>query len=226
VSKLVCAELLDATIEVARFGVPEGEELGELGCVHEAAAFAIYPQGDRQAEPIEFDTEADGIAYLSDIPVTTDETSPHLLVELGSGAEEIFTVGPGELTVIEVINAAAPPVGSVLVAKQTCADATEIDVEIQGPVRSDASTLPAPDAGCDFAAAGFALYPYGDLDVEPIRFETQRNSPVLLPAVPITTDETQPHVLIEEVTGLEVRFEVAAGAVTVIEVTNPEETIG
>ena len=226
VSKLVCAELLGTTIEVARFGVPEGEELGELGCVHEAAAFAIYPNGDRQAEPIEFDIEADGIAYLSDIPVTTDETGPHLLVELGTGTEEIFTVGPGELTVIEVINAAAPPVGSVLVAKQLCADVTEIDVEILGPVTDDAAAVPAPDAGCDFAAAEFALYPYGDLDVEPIRFETEQDSPVLLPAVPITTDETEPHVLIEEVTGLEVRFEVAAGAVTVIEVTNPEESIG
>jgi hypothetical protein len=226
VSKLVCAELLDTTIEVARFGVPEGEELGELGCAHEAAAFAIYPYGDRQAEPIEFDVEADGIAYLSDIPVTTEETGPHLLVELGSGSEEIFTVGPGELTVIEVVNAAAPPVGSVLVAKQTCTDVTEADVEIVGPVRSDASALPAPDAGCDFAAAGFALYPYGDLDVEPIRFETEQESPVLLPAVPITTDETQPHVLIEESTGLEVRFEVTVGAVTVIEVTNPEESPG
>jgi hypothetical protein len=226
VSKLVCAELLETTIEVARFGVPEGEELGEFGCVHEAANFVIYPYGDQQDEPIEFDVEGDGIAYLSDIPVTTDETGPHLLVELGSGAEEIFTVGPGELTVIEVINAAAPPVGSVLVAKQTCADLTESDVEILGPATSDASTVPAPDTGCDFAAAEFALYPYGDLEEEPIRFETELESPVLLPAVPITTDETQPHVLIEEGTGLEVRFEVATGAVTVIEVTNPGETAG
>ena len=39
-------------------------------------------------------------------------------------------------------------------------------------------------------------------------------------------DETRPHVLVEEVTGLEVRFEVAAGAATVIEVTNPEEELG
>jgi hypothetical protein len=226
VSKLVCAELLDTTIEVARFGVPEGEELGELGCVHEAASFAIYPNGDRRAEPIEFDVHEDGIAYLSDIPVTTDVTGPHLLVELGSGAEEIFTVGPGELTVIEVINAAAPPVGSVLVAKQLCPDVTEIDVEIVGPVTGDAAAVPAPDAGCEFAAADFALYPYGDLDIEPIRFETELDSPVLLPAVPITTDETEPHVLIEEGTGLEIRFEVAAGAVTAIEVTNPEESAG
>jgi hypothetical protein len=226
VTKLVCAELLDTTIEVARFGVPEGEELGELGCVHEAAAFVIHPYGDRQAEPIEFDVEGDGIAYLSDIPVTTDETGPHLLVERGSGAEELFTVGPGELTVIEVVNAAAPPVGSVLVAKQTCADVTETDVEILGPVTSETSVVPAPDAGCDFAAAEFTLYLYGDLDVEPTRFETEQESPVLLPAVPITTEQTQPHVLIEEVTGLEVRFEVAVGAVTVIEVTNPEENIG
>ena len=137
-------------------------------------------------------------------------------MELGSGAEEIFTVGPGELTVIEVVNATAPPVGSVLVAKQTCADVTEIDVEIVGPVTSDASPLPAPDTGCDFAAAEFALYPYGDLEVEPVRFATEPESPLLLPAVPITTDEARPHVLIEEVTGLEVRFEVAVGAVTVI----------
>jgi hypothetical protein len=226
VTKLVCAELLDTTIEVARFGVPEGEELGEIGCVHEAANFVIYPYGDRQGEPIELETDEAGITYLSDIPVTTDETGPHLLVELGSGAEEIFTVGPGELTVIEVVNAAAPPVGSVLVAKQTCADVTETDVEITGPVTSDASALPAPNAGCNFAAAEFALYPYGDLEEEPIRFATEQESPVLLPAVPITTDETQPHVLIEEGTGLEVRFEVAAGAVTVIEVTNPEEGTG
>jgi hypothetical protein len=226
VSKLVCAGLLDTTIEVARFGVPEGEELGELGCVHEAASFAIFPNGDRQAEPIEFDIEEDGIAYLSDIPVTTDETGPHLLVELGTGTEEIFTVGPGELTVIKVVNAAAPPVGSVLVAKQLCADVTETDVEILGPVTDDASAVPAPDARCDFSAAGFALYPYGDLDVEPIRFETEQDSPVLLPAVPITTDETEPHELIEEGTGLEVRFEVADGTVTVIEVTNPEESVG
>jgi hypothetical protein len=226
VTKLVCAELLGTTIEVARFGVPEGEELGELGCVHEAANFVIYPYGDRQGEPIEFETDEAGITYLSDIPVTSDETGPHLLVELGSGAEEIFTVGPGELTVIEVVNAAVPPVGSVLVAKQTCADATETDVEITGPVTSDASAIPAPDAGCDFAAAEFALYAYGDLDVEPIRFATEQESPVLLPAIPITTDETQPHVLIEEVTGLEIRFEVAVGAVTVIEVTNPQESIG
>ena len=124
VSKLVCAELIDTTIEVARFGVPEGEELGEFGCVHEAASFVIYPYGDRQDEPIALETEEDGIAYLSDIPVTTDETGPHLLVELGSGAEELFTVGPGELTVVEVVNAIAPPVGAVLVAKQICADAT------------------------------------------------------------------------------------------------------
>ena len=222
----MCAELLDTTIEVARFGVPEGEELGELGCVHEAANFVIYPYGDRQGEPIELETDEAGITYLSDIPVTTDETGPHLLVELGSGAEEIFTVGPGELTVIEVVNAAAPPVGSVLVAKQTCADVTETDVEITGPVTSDASALPAPDAGCNFAAAEFAPYPYGDLEEEPIRFATERESPVLLPAVPITTDETQPHVLIEEVTGLEIRFEVAVGTVTVIEVTNPEARAG
>ena len=223
VGKLVCAELIDTTIEVARFGIPEGEELGELGCVHEAAAFVIYPYGDRQAEPIALETEEDGIAYLSDIPVTTDETGPHLLVELGSGAEEIFTVGPGELTVIEVVNAIAPPVGTVLVAKQDCADATAADVEIVGPVTSDVSAVPTPDAGCDFAAAEFALYRYGDLETEPIRFETEVAVPVLLPAVPITTDEAQPHVLIEEETGLEVRFEVAAGAVTVIEVTNTEE---
>lgn len=226
VTKLVCAELIGTTIEVSRFGVPEGDELAEFGCVHQAADFVIYPYGDRQAEPIELGTAEDGITYLSDIPVTTDETGPHLLVELGSGAEEIFTVGPGELTVIEVVNAAAPPVGSVLVAKQVCADVTETDVEILGPVTSDASALPAPDAGCDFAAAEFALYPYGDLDVEPIRFTTEDESPVLLPAVPITTDETQPHVLIEEVTDLEVRFEVAAGAVTIIEVTNPEQSVG
>jgi hypothetical protein len=92
-----------------------------------------------------------------------------------------------------------------------------------GPVTSEVSAVPAPDAGCDFAAAEFALYPYGDIETEPIRFETELEAPVLLPAVPITTDEAQPHVLIEEVTGLEVRFAVAAGAVTVIEVTNPEE---
>jgi hypothetical protein len=49
---------------------------------------------------------------------------------------------------------------------------------------------------------------------------------VLRPAAPIITDETEPHVLIEEVTGLEVRFEVAVGAVTVIEVTNPAERTG
>jgi hypothetical protein len=54
----------------------------------------------------------------------------------------------------------------------------------------------------------------------------ERPAPVLLPAVPITADETEPHLLIEEGTGLEVRFEVAVGAVTVIEVTNPEESIG
>jgi hypothetical protein len=30
VSKLVCAELIDTTIEVARFGVPEGESLASL----------------------------------------------------------------------------------------------------------------------------------------------------------------------------------------------------
>jgi hypothetical protein len=223
VGKLVCAELIDTTIEVARFGIPEGEELGELGCVHEAAAFVIYPYGDRQAEPIALETEEDGIAYLSDIPVTTDETGPHLLVELGSGAEEIFTVGPGELTVIEVVNSIAPPVGTVLVAKQDCADATAADVEIVGSITSDVSAVPTPDAGCDFAAAEFALYRYGDLETEPIRFETEVAAPVLLPAVPITTDEAQPHVLIEEETGLEVRFEVAAGAVTMIEVTNTEE---
>ena len=51
-------------------------------------------------------------------------------------------------------------------------------------------------------------------------------SPVLLSAVAITTDEAKPHVGSEEVTGLEVRFEVAVGAVTVIEVTNPEESVG
>ena len=51
-------------------------------------------------------------------------------------------------------------------------------------------------------------------------------SPVLLPAVLITTDEAKPHVLTEEVTALEMWFEVAAGAVIVIEVTNPEESVG
>jgi hypothetical protein len=76
------------------------------------------------------------------------------------------------------------------------------------------------------SAAEFALYPYGDLDTEPIRFETEQQIPVLLPAVPITTDEAEPHVIIEEGTGLEVRFEVATGAVTVIEMTNPDESIG
>jgi hypothetical protein len=55
---------------------------------------------------------------------------------------------------------------------------------------------------------------------------TERESPVLLPAVPITTDETEPHVLIEEGTGLEVRFAVAAGTVITIEVTNPAERTG
>jgi hypothetical protein len=40
------------------------------------------------------------------------------------------------------------------------------------------------------------------------------------------TDEARPYVLIEEVTGLEVRFEVAVGAVIVIEETNPEESVG
>ena len=49
---------------------------------------------------------------------------------------------------------------------------------------------------------------------------------MLLPVVLITTDEAKPHVLIEEMTGLEVRFEVAVGAVTVIEVTTPEERVG
>jgi hypothetical protein len=49
---------------------------------------------------------------------------------------------------------------------------------------------------------------------------------VILPALPITTDEAQPHVLIEEVTGLEVRVEGVAGAVTVIDVANPEERVG
>jgi hypothetical protein len=226
VAKLACAELIDTTIEVARFGVPEGEELGEFGCVHQAADFVIFPYGDRQGEPIELESDEDGITYLSDIPVTTDETGPHLLVELGSGAEELFTVGAGELTVIEVVNAIAPPVGTLVVSKQTCADVTEIDVEIVGPVTSDTAALPVPDAGCAFAAAEFALYPYGDLEGEPIRFATDPESPVLLPAVPITTDEAQPHVLIEEGTGLEVRFAVAVGAVTVIEVTNPEERAG
>jgi hypothetical protein len=226
VSKLVCTDLIDTTIEVARFGLPEGEDLGEFGCVHEAAAFVIYPYGDQQDEPIELETEGDGIAYLSDIPVTTEETGPHLLVELGSGAEELFTVGPGELTVIEVVNAAAPPVGAVLVAKQVCADVTEIDVEILGPVAGGTAAVPAPDPGCDVAAAEFAIYPYGDLEAEPIRFETEQGAPALLPAVPVTTDEAEPHVLLEEVTGLEVRFEVEAGAVTVIEVTNPEDEIG
>jgi hypothetical protein len=44
---------------------------------------------------------------------------------------------------------------------------------------------------------------------------------VLRTAVLITTDETQPHVFIEELTGLAVRLEVAAGAVSAIEVINP-----
>jgi hypothetical protein len=55
---------------------------------------------------------------------------------------------------------------------------------------------------------------------------TEPESPVVLPAAPITTDEAQPRVLIEEVTGLEVQFESAAGAVTLIDVTNPEESVG
>ena len=49
---------------------------------------------------------------------------------------------------------------------------------------------------------------------------------MLRPAVSITTDEAQPHVLIEKVTGFEVWFEVEAGAVAVIEVTNPVERTG
>ncbi len=55
---------------------------------------------------------------------------------------------------------------------------------------------------------------------------TELESPVLLPTISITTGEAQPHVLIEEVTGLEVRFEGAVGAVTVIEVTNPADDVG
>ncbi len=55
---------------------------------------------------------------------------------------------------------------------------------------------------------------------------TERESPVLLPAVVIGTDETEPHVLIEEGTGLEVRFAVAVGAVIAIEMTNPAERTG
>ena len=43
---------------------------------------------------------------------------------------------------------------------------------------------------------------------------------MLRPAVLITTDETQPHVFIEELTGLAVRLEVAADAVSAIEVIN------
>jgi hypothetical protein len=54
----------------------------------------------------------------------------------------------------------------------------------------------------------------------------KRESPVLLPPVPITTDETEPHVLIEEGTGLEGRFAVAAGTVITIEVTNSAERTG
>jgi hypothetical protein len=38
--------------------------------------------------------------------------------------------------------------------------------------------------------------------------------------------QAKPHLLIGEMTGLEVRFAVAVGAVTVIEVTNPEEPAG
>src|SRR5918995_7332620 len=60
----------------------------------------------------------------------------------------------------------------------------------------------------------------------PMGSAIERESPVLLPAVPITTDETEPHVLIEEGTGLEVRFAVAAGTVITIEVTNPAERTG
>jgi hypothetical protein len=30
---------------------------------------------------------------------------------------------------------------------------------LTGPVTSDAAALPAPDAGCDFSAVAFALYP-------------------------------------------------------------------
>jgi hypothetical protein len=54
----------------------------------------------------------------------------------------------------------------------------------------------------------------------------KRESPVLLPTVPITTDETEPHVLIEEGTGLEVLFVIAADTVIAIEVTNPVERTG
>ena len=43
---------------------------------------------------------------------------------------------------------------------------------------------------------------------------------MLLPAVLITTDETQPHVFIEELTGLAVRLEVAVAAMSAIEVIN------
>jgi len=55
----------------------------------------------------------------------------------------------------------------------------------------------------------------------PFRFETELAALVLPPSVPITTDEAQPHLLIEDVTGREVRSEVLAGTVTAIEVTNP-----
>ena len=84
----------------------------------------------------------------------------------------------------------------------------------------EAAAVPVPDPGCDSARAEFAIYSYGDLDAEPIRFETEP-ALALLAAVPI--DETRPHILVEQLTGLEVRFEDEAIAVTMIEVTNPEE---
>lgn len=68
------------------------------------------------------------------------------------------------------------------------------------------------------SAAPFSLRPIGSA--------TEPAAPLLPPAVPITTDGAQPHVLIDEVTGLEVRFVVAASRVEeLLSVLEAAETV-
>ncbi len=154
----------------------------------------------------------DGVATAGDIPTTSIASGAHKITEDGTELLGLFDVEAGLTTIIVAVNY-VDATGSLEIDKLECVgnDDTRFYINEDAPQTGD------PD--CGPASVDFSIYLFGDLGSDPIAVTTDGGGFGEALNLPVT-DDTDPHLLIEDATFSEVTFNVEADVATQIDVVN------
>ena len=211
--KYLCAGNADESFIQA---LNPGEELNEepyVDCSPATHDFTVQPYDDPENFATIALTTEGGVASNDEVPTTSLQFSPHKITEDGTELVAIFDVEPGETTILVAVNY-AEAMGELEINKLACIG----DESTQFYIDEDAPQSDDPD--CSVADADFSIYPFGDTEGDAITVSTSGGT-ANVSELPIT-DDSDPHLLVEDGTGAEVEFVIAEASTTVINVVNFE----